>query len=167
MNDNQLALTVELADRADVALVVIRELLDSIDLHSALFDETIPEAIKEKQGAEVELALGVRLTPDQVVNSLEKVITVELIDSLQSEAVDELGAYIIGRSETFTFTIPLDDQLLIIEEEFKHLIQDVDLSEYIINEVLEPALDEFIIDGVYLPLGVTISRSEIRSGHAT
>lgn len=157
-----LSLSVDLAGRADVALQVIRDLVSGIDLHAALFDETIPEAIEDKLGTEVDIALGVTLTAEEVSGALARVITPSLMQSLQSQAVDELGPYLIGRSDTFTFTIPLEDQVPAAQQEFNRILEQVDLQPYILDEVLEPALDEFIVNGVELPLGVTITREEIR-----
>jgi len=157
-----LSFSVDLADRADEALEVIRELVSGIDLHAALFDETIPKAIESKLDAEVDIALGITLTADEVSAALARVITPSLMQSLQSQAVDELGPYLIGRSDTFTFTIPLADQVDAAQQEFNRILEQVDLQPFILDEVLEPALDEFIINGVELPLGVTITREEIR-----
>ena len=157
-----LSFSVDLADRADEALEVIRELVSGIDLHAALFYETIPKAIESKLDAEVDIALGITLTADEVSAALARVITPSLMQSLQSQAVDELGPYLIGRSDTFTFTIPLADQVDAAQQEFNRILEQVDLQPFILDEVLEPALDEFIINGVELPLGVTITREEIR-----
>ncbi len=159
---DSVSLSVDLADRADVALLVISELLSGIDLHAALFDETIPEAVVNRLGPEVDLPLGVSLTADEVTASLKRVITPQLLQSLQLEAVNELGPYLIGKNDTFTFTIPLSDQVTVAQEEFNRILQTVDLQPYILDEIIEPALDEFIINGVDLPLGVTITRAEIR-----
>ena len=157
-----LSLSVDLAGRADVALLVIRDLVSGIDLHAALFDETIPQAIEDELGTEVDIALGVTLTAEEVSAALARVITPSLMQSLQSQAVDELGPYLIGRSDTFTFTIPLSDQVDAAQQEFNRILERVDLQPYILDEVLEPALDEFIVNGVELPLGVIITREEIR-----
>ncbi len=159
---DDLSLTVSLAERADVALVVIQELLNSIDLHAALFDETIPQAVEDRLGTEIDLALGISLTANQAVESLERVITPELLQSLQTQAANDVGPYFIGKSDTFTFTIPLEDKVVAVQQEFNRILENVDLQPYILDEVIDPALDEYLVDGVELPLGVVITRPEIR-----
>jgi hypothetical protein len=159
---DSVSLSVDLNDRTDVALLVISELISSIDLHAALFDEAVPEGVKTNFGSEIDLVLGVTLTSDEVAGSLARVITPELLDSLQAQAITTMGPYLIGQTDTFTFTIPLAEQVGAIQSEFNRILQEVDLQPYLLDEIIDPALDEFIIDGVDLPLGVTITRAEIR-----
>jgi len=159
---DSVSLSVDLNDRTDVALLVISELISSIDLHAALFDEAVPEGVKTNFGSEIDLVLGVTLASDEVAGSLARVITPELLDSLQAQAITTMGPYLIGQTDTFTFTIPLAEQVGAIQSAFNRILQEVDLQPYLLDEIIDPALDEFIINGVDLPLGVTIARAEIR-----
>ena len=159
---DSLSLTVELSERADVALIVIQQLLNSMNLHATLFDEAIPDGIANSYGSEIDIALGITLTAEEVASAIKVVITPEFLEDLQTQAAEDIGSYLTGKSETFTFNIPLAEQIDVVRREFSRILQGGDLQPFILDEVLDPALDEFLNEGVELPLGVVITRAEIR-----
>jgi|GEM_PF-579698 hypothetical protein len=159
---DELSLTIGLSERADGALIVIQRLLNSMDIHATLFDEAIPDGIANSYGPEIDIALGITLTAEEVASSIEVVITPEVLEDLQTQVAEDIGPYLTGKSETFTFNIPLAEQVDVIRREFRRILQGVDLKPFILDEVLDPALDEFLNEGVELPLGVVITRAEIR-----
>ncbi len=100
--------------------------------------------------------LGISLTADQSVESLERVINLELLQSLQVQPTNNVGPYFIGESDTFTFIIPLEDKVVAIQREFIRTPENVDLQPYILDEIIDRAVDKFLFDGVELPLGLVM-----------
>ena len=155
-------LNVALDERSDSAENAAASLLDRVDLHEALFAEEVPEAVEKRIGEERELPLGITLTRDETVAAAERVVTPEHVRSQQSVAVDALAAYLVGKADTFEFTFSFSERTAALERELSRVLDDADLEGYLRREVLEPSLDEHVTADVVMPLGIVVTRAEIR-----
>lgn len=156
------AYSVNLDERAGAAEAAARSLLDRIDLHEALFAEEIPETVEERLGKQDELPLGIMLTQDEAVAAVGRVVTPAFVRSQQSAATEALAAYLVGRSDTFAFTVDFTPRTTAVENELRDVFDDADVESYVRREVLEPALGENVAADVAMPLGVVVTREEIR-----
>ncbi|MDE2899877.1 MAG: hypothetical protein OXN15_02485 [Chloroflexota bacterium] len=155
-------LNVALDERSDSAENAAASLLDRVDLHEALFAEEVPEAVEKRIGEERELPLGITLTRDETVAAAERVVTPEHVRSQQSVAVDALAAYLVGKADTFEFTFSFSERTAALERELSQVLDDADLEGYLRRKVLEPSLDEHVTADVVMPLGIVVTRAEIR-----
>lgn len=155
-------LTVRLADRTDAVETAAVSIMERIDLHESLFAEEIPEVVAKRMGDGRELPLEIRLTQEEAVAAIERVVTPSHVRSQQTQAAEALAAYLVGRNDTFDFTFDFSERTPALEHELTEVLEDADLEGYVRREALEPALDEHVTMDVAMPLGVTVSRGEIR-----
>ena len=155
-------LTVRLADRSDAVEAAAVSILERIDLHESLFAEEVPEVVAKRMGDDRELPLEIRLTEEEAVAAIERVVTPSHVRSQQTQAAEALAAYLVGRSDAFEFTFDFSVRTPALEQELTQVFEDADLEGYVRREVLEPALDENVTADVAMPLGVVVSRWEIR-----
>ncbi len=154
-------ITISLVDRAEAAEAAIVALIGRVDLHRWLIEERAPETVRERLDGR-ELPLGIQLTPDEALASLERVATPQFVRSQQEGASEALAAYLTGRSDSFSFTFDFSERASALEEELTAILGRADLSGYIRREALEPALDESVTGDVALPFDVVVSRGEVR-----
>lgn len=155
-------LTVALDERSDAAESASGSILDGVDLHAALFEEEVPGVVERRLG-DGELPLGIHLTQDEAVAAVERVVTPLHVRSQQDGAVEALAAYLVGREDTFAFTFSFAERTSAVERELTEVFDDADLEGYIRREVLEPELDANVTADVAMPLGVIVTRGEIRA----
>lgn len=156
------AYSVNLDERAGAAEAAAVSLMDRVDLHEALFAEEIPETVEERLSQQDELPLGIMLTQDEAVAAVGRVATPAFVRSQQSAATEALAAYLVGRSDTFAFTVDFTPRTTAVENELRDVFNDADVESYVRQEVLEPALGENVVADVVMPLGVVVTREEIR-----
>ena len=154
-------LTISLVDRAEAAEAAIIALVDHVDLHQWLIEEEAPDVVQEWLDGQ-ELPLGIQLTPDEALESLERVVTPSLVQSQQTRASRALAAYLTGRSDSFSFTFNFSERASALEEELTAILDRADLSGYVRRETLEPALEENVTADVALPFDIVVSQQEIR-----
>lgn len=155
-------LTVRLADRTDAAEAAATSILDRIGLHESVFAEEVPDVVAKRMGDGRELPLEIQLTQEEAVAAIERVVTPSHVRSQQTQAAEALAAYLVGRTDTFDFTFDFSERTSVLEHELTEVFEDADLEGYVRREVLEPALDENVTADVAMPLGVVVSRWEIR-----
>ena len=155
--------SINLDERSGAAEAAALSLLDRIDLHEALFAEEIPETVEDRLSRQDELPLGIMLTQDEAVAAVGRVVTPAFVRSQQSAATAALAAYLVGRSDTFAFTIDFTPRTTAVENELRNVFDDADVESYVREEVLEPALGEHVAADVAMPLGVVVTREEIRA----
>ncbi len=154
-------LTISLVDRTEAAESAIVALTDRVDLHQWLIEEKAPEAVEERLSGQ-DLPLGIRLTTDEALESLERVATPSFLRSQQAGVSKALAAYLTGRSDSFNFTFDFSERAPALEEELTAILDRADLSGYVRQEVLGPTLEEYVTADVTLPFDVVVSQGEIR-----
>ena len=102
-------INVQLADRVEVALEEIKELLRETDAYELLYDEVVEPQIAEFLGESVQLPLGVTVTDDEVVTALRQVAPVEWVQEQVETLIDDVGPYLTGRSDGFATVVSLVD----------------------------------------------------------
>ena len=156
------AVTIPLDERSDVAESAAGSLLDRVDLHEALFEEEVTGVVERRLG-DGELPLGIHLTQDEAVAAVDRVVTPQHVRSQQGVATEALAAFLVGRDDTFDFNFSFTERTAAVEQELTKVLDDADLEGYLRREALEPELDANVTADVALPLGVVVTRAEIRA----
>ena len=153
--------TFSLADRSEAAQSAAVSLMERVDLHNVLFSENVPEAVDDRLGSGRDLPFGIHLTNAEAVDTIERIVTPGFVASHQSGAAEALVGYLVGRTDSFSYTFTFAERRAALEEELRQVLDRGDLPAYVRAEVLEPALRENVTSGVALPLGVMVSRDEV------
>ncbi len=153
--------TLSLADRTDAAQDTAVSLMERVDLHNVLFSQYVPEAVDNRLGDDRELAFGTELTRDETIEAIERIVTPDFVASHQSEAAEALASYLVGRTDSFSYTFTFTERRAALEEEIHQVLNRGDLPGYVRAEVLEPALRENVTEDVSMPFGVVAPQDEV------
>ena len=100
-------INVQLADRVTIALDEIKVLLRKADAYELLYTEVIEPPVLDNLSDVVQLPYGVSVAEDEVVAALRDVAPPEWVQEQVERLVDEVGPYMTGREDTFTFDVSL------------------------------------------------------------
>ena len=92
---------------AAAAADVFKELLLEADVHSFLVDDFIQDQLDE---ALVELPYGLVLTNAQITDGIIEVVPQDWLKEQVAGVLDEVTPYLVGKTDTFSVTIPLDER---------------------------------------------------------
>ena len=164
LNDaDAFSLSVDLNERADAAEAAAFSLMERVDLHESFFAEEVPEVVAKRLREDGELPLGIQITQEEAVAAIERVVTPRHVGAQQTEAAEALAEYLVGRRDSYAFTFTFTERTPELEHELTEIFEQADLEGYVRREVLAPALDENVTADVVMPLGVVVSREEIRA----
>jgi hypothetical protein len=107
------SVTIPLNDRAASAINVAEGwFLTSLDggAYDYLLEEQIAPVVQSALGAVVELPYGVTVSNEEIVDALAAVIPPQWVAERVSDALDAIGPYLIGETDSFLLTIPLEDR---------------------------------------------------------
>ena len=98
---------IALADRVELALAEVKELLRKVEAYDLLYDEVIQPEIGKYLGESVELPFGFSITNDEVFDALRDVAPVEWVQGEAERLIDEAGPYLSGKTDRFAIDISL------------------------------------------------------------
>ena len=103
---------VQLADNLERALGEVKQLLRETDAYELLYDDVVGPTVTDNLGAQVELPLGIAVTDDEVLSALRQVAPPEWVQLQAERVIDEAGPYLAGETESFSITVPLEENKL-------------------------------------------------------
>ena len=101
-------ITVRLSDtQAVTATEQTKAILQEVNAYDLVYTGVVEPAVVDSLGAEVELPYGLAVTSEEVVLALGQSALPELVRQQSEMLVDEVSAYVTGRSDGFTIEISL------------------------------------------------------------
>ncbi len=100
---------VQLADRADIALEEVKDLLQEGDTHSILYDEVINPKVQESVQGGFGLPYGVTVSEEEILSALQQTAPDDWVQEQVDRVVDSSGPYLVGRTDALSVTISLED----------------------------------------------------------
>ena len=116
---------IPLQARTEAGLEVAEDwLLTSLEggAYDYLLDEQITPVVRASLGAGVELPFGVSVSDQEIVDALGAVLPQEWVAERVGDAVDAVGPYLTGATESFTLIVPLEDRALLAAETLEGLV---------------------------------------------
>ena len=101
---------VDLAQRADVALTEVKELLKRVDFGELLFDQVLDPFLEGNLTQLTELPFGIAITQEEIKSALREVAPPEWVEEQVLGVIDEVGPYLIGSTDSFQVVISLDER---------------------------------------------------------
>ena len=154
-------INVQVADRVEIALEEIKDLLRDTDAYGQLFDKVVEPAITDTVNAE--LPLGLEVSSDRLVDAARVIVPSDWMRLQVESAVDEVGPYVVGKRDSFEINVQLADRVAIALAEIKDLLREIDAYDLLYWEVIEPQVRENLGGVIDLPFGVTIADEEVIS----
>ena len=152
---------VDIPTGAQVVAIVdeFKFLTRKADAYNLLFDDLVDPSIED--AVQGELPLGLEVPPERLSEAVRAVIPPEWVQEQVEGLLDELTPWAVGEADSFEIRAKLSDLVLVALTEVKSLLRDVDAYTLLYDEVVDPRIEEFLGDGVELPLGVRVSTGEV------
>ena len=158
--------TIELDDRFEAATVVFKDLLIEADIHGYLVNSVITDQIDDSNVLD-QLPLGMTLTSLQVVEGVLETVPEPWLKEQVANVVDEITPYLIGREDTFSITIPVQERadmgIDVVEGWVLSSLASAGAYEYLLAEQISPVIQASLGTVIELPYGVTFTNEEIVS----
>ncbi|MFQ5933576.1 MAG: hypothetical protein ACE5KI_02915 [Dehalococcoidia bacterium] len=112
-------LNVQLADRVDIALQEVKELLREADAYDLLYDEVIAPRMLESIGEGLDLPYGIQVSDEELLSAMREVAPVDWVQQQVDRVIDEAGPYLVGTEDALEITVDLRenkrDALVVID----------------------------------------------------
>jgi len=157
------AFTLVLRDRIDLASEVVKEDILRGDAFTSIREDGTSYVADEVLNDLDELPYSVTFTKEQVEDSLRRVITADWATGQVEAAIDSVMPYMTGDSSHFTITVYLQDRVDAAATAVIDLFSGQETYDYLLNEMIVPAVEVNLGSVVNLPFEVSLSQEEIVS----
>ena len=158
---DEFELTIRADEQAVAVVTEIKSLLRKSDAHGLLFDELVGPVVEEALGEKMPLALDI--TSERLTASIRRVVPPEWAHDQVEALLDEVTPYAVGERESFEISVELADRVEVALEEVKRLLREAGVYDLGYDDVIDPALENSLGEGVALPFGFDVTRQEIVS----
>ena len=155
--------TIALRDRIDTAVEVINEDIVQGDAFTSIYDDGMSYLADQVLENLDELPYTVDLDKEEIEGSLRTVVAEDWIASQVEAAIDSVKPYMTGDSDEFTVTVHLKDRVDAAADTVLDLFSREETYDYLLDEMITPAIEAHLGSIVNLPFGVSLSREEIDS----
>ncbi|MDA1347579.1 MAG: hypothetical protein O3A47_01745 [Chloroflexi bacterium] len=107
---------IALADRIDLALIEVKNLLRKVEAYDLLYDEIIEPEVQKQLGDAVDLPFGFSITNQEVLRALRTVAPPDWVQSEAERLIDEVGPYLAGETDSFAINVSLADNKRVASE---------------------------------------------------
>ncbi|MEE8517749.1 MAG: hypothetical protein V3S98_01325 [Dehalococcoidia bacterium] len=158
------AINIRVDDRVEEAADVAAELIQDADIYGYLIDDIAVPEIDSRREDFLEDLPFISLTTQELVDGMREVVPESWLKEQIDGAIDEITPYMVGKTETFSITIPLQERaalgLVVVE---RWLLQSIDdgAYEYLLEEQIAPVVQSGLGAAIDLPYGVTVSNEEV------
>ena len=107
--EDSFEIRVELADRVEIALAEIKDILRETDAYALLYDQVVEPAVLDSLAGDIQLPFGISVTEVEVVSALREVAPVDWVQEQAEALIDSIGPYLTGAEDQFFVDISLVD----------------------------------------------------------
>ena len=107
--EDSFEIRVELADRVEIALAEIKDILRETDAYALLYDQVVEPAVLDSLAGDIQLLFGISVTEVEVVSALREVAPVDWVQEQAEALIDSIGPYLTGAEDQFFVDISLVD----------------------------------------------------------
>jgi hypothetical protein len=155
---------VAIDDRMEAASLVLTDLLLRSAIHDYLLSDVVMNQV-DKSSALENLPFGITITSQQMVQGVIEVLPEAWLKEQMVKVIDEITPYLLGRTDTFAITIPLQDQaetaINVIEGWVLTSLAEDGSFEYLLQEQIASAVQTTLGPRTELPYGVKFTDEEI------
>jgi len=121
---------INVKDRVDAAIPVLKELLRSADVYNVVLDNVVVPIIEENVGNLVELPYGITISQDEIGEAARLVLPPEWIQEQVEGTIDEVTPYLTGEQDGFRVEVPVGER--------------VDAAFQVVEELAERKLERLV-----------------------
>ena len=140
------------------------------DIYNFLLNDLLASAIDEVREKEADELPGnfnenplvtVDLSTQEIVDSVNRSVPPQWFQEQVERALDQVGGYFTGRRDDFQFTIRAKERVTVLVVEARGLLIKADAHDLLLDEVVEPKVEEALEEEGALPFDVPLSGSRI------
>ena len=155
--------TLVLKDRIEAAANIIKDDILHGDAFTSIYDDGMSYLAGELFDNLDELPYTLDLNKEDIESSLRTVVAEDWIASQVEAAIDSVKPYMTGDSDEFTITVHLKDRVDAAADAVLDLFSREETYDYLLDEMITPAIEAHLGSIVNLTFGVSLSRKEIDS----
>ena len=163
---DEFMIAVPLADRIETAGEVIKESLRQGMAFSHLYDEVTFLAVDEVMANPEQLPFGLNPQREELIQDLRTIAPKGWLLDQADHVIDQVVPYLAGRSERFAVTIVLTDRVDVAAKVIKDMVRKGNTHDFLLQEVITPAVEENLSLVNELPFGVELTSQEVLDAHA-
>ena len=141
------------------------EIISSGDLYNFILKD-VPKSVLEEgrpqntsESNDPVWILSKNLSNDEIIDSLNRIIPVDWLQSNTETSFTEVGTYFVGQSDSFSVQIPVDERIEAASLEISQLIKNAEIYDWLFETQIRPQLKG--ISKTELPLGIQISEDSL------
>ena len=144
----------ELLGESDAYEFLLVDVMTSaLDEARELDEEDSPEELDEN------LLVTLGLSTEEIVSSINRAIPPKYVQEIVEQVFKEVGKYVTGERDEFTVTIQAGEQGETLVQEVKTLLRKADASSLLYEELVPPAVEDAVVEG--LPFGLEVSTERL------
>ena len=144
-----------------------KDQLEKADVYNFILEDLPRSAIDELRENDADLGdntLADVVFPvilDDVPASLTKVIPPSWLQEQVEQVLDQFGGYMAGKRNDFEINVPLRDRATALSQEVRLLIPYATLYDHVMDDLIEPGIDEALEDKNAAPFNAPIDAEDV------
>lgn len=163
---DEFAVTIPLADRMEEAGRTAKRLLREGKLFDQIYQGLTAEAADDLSKNLDSLPFGLTATKQDILDAIGKVAPKDWLLDKMDDAVDQVVPYFSGRAQNFSVTLALADRVEPASAVLKDLVRKGKTREFLLQQVINPAIEANLGGGLELALGVRLTSQEAKNAVA-
>jgi|TARA_B100001964_G_scaffold40710_1_gene44818 hypothetical protein len=152
-------ISIPVDERVQAASNQITFILNESDLYKLVMENQVRPVVS--QASKNELPFDVSVSEDQLMGSIQKIISKSWLTGQIDSVLGEVVPYAVGAKDTFAVVITVDDRIEVAVAEVKFLLAEANAYESLFEGSIAPNISSSIGNTAKLPYGVEITDEEI------
>ncbi len=156
---DEFTISIPIDERVQAASNQITFILNESDLYKLVMENQVRPVVSE--ASKNELPFGVSVNEDQLMGSIQKIISKAWLTGQIDSVLGEVVPYAVGTNDTFAVIITVDDRIEVAVAEVKFLLAEANAYEALFEGSIAPNISSSIGNTAKLPYGVEMTDEEI------
>ena len=158
---DEFTISIPVDERVQAASNQITFVLNESDIYKMVMENQVRPVVS--QASKNELPFDVSVNEDQLMASIQKIISKAWLTGQIDSVLGEVVPYTVGSEDTFSIVVKVDDRIEVAVAEVKSLMSEANAYEALFEGSIAPNISSSIGSSAKLPYGIEITDEEISS----
>ena len=158
---DEFTISIPVDERVQAASNQITFVLNESDIYKMVMENQVRPVVS--QASKNELPFDVSVNEDQLMASIQKIISKAWLTGQIDSVLGEVVPYTVGSEDTFSIVVKVDDRIEVAVAEVKSLMSEANAYEALFEGSIAPNISSSIGNSAKLPYGIEITDEEISS----
>jgi len=158
---DEFTISIPVDERVQAASNQITFVLNESDIYKMVMENQVRPVVS--QASKNELPFDVSVNEDQLMASIQKIISKAWLTGQIDSVLGEVVPYAVGSEDTFSIVVKVDDRIEVAVAEVKSLMSEANAYEALFEGSIAPNISSSIGNSAKLPYGIEITDEEISS----